>query len=85
MDEVKCKIQVWQYGAVRYASIFPKKYDTLVQYAFFVMVRVRYFGTLFEFAYKTFYVQRVAVNEDSCDCARCAHSLGYSQAIIIAS
>ena len=51
MDEVKCKIQVWQYGAVRYASIFPKKYGTLVQYAFFVMVRVRYFGTLFEFAY----------------------------------
>ena len=49
------------------------------------MVRVRYFGTLFEFAYKTFYVQRAAVNEDLCNRARCAHSLGYSQVIIIVS
>ena len=52
-------------GTVRYASIFAKKYGTLVRYAFFVMVRVRYdgtvrlscsgtgryVGTLFEFAY----------------------------------
>ena len=52
----------WQYGAVRstvqYASIFAKKYGTpflywykygtLVRYASFVMVRVRYVGTLFE-------------------------------------
>ena len=29
-------------GTVRYASIFAKKYGTLVRYAFFVMVRVRY-------------------------------------------
>ena len=29
-------------GTVRYASIFAKKHGTLVQYAFFVMVRVRY-------------------------------------------
>ena len=46
-------------GTVRYASIFAKKYGTLVQYAcfvmvrvrctFFVMVRVRYVGALFEF------------------------------------
>ena len=34
--------------AVRYASIFAKKYGTLVRYAFFVMVQVRYVGTLFE-------------------------------------
>ena len=33
-------------GTVRYASIFAKKYGTLVQYAFFV--RVRYVGKLFE-------------------------------------
>ena len=34
---------------VRYASIFGKKYDMLVRYTlFFVMVRVRYVGTLFE-------------------------------------
>ena len=31
---------------VRYASIFAKRYGTLVRYAFFVMVRVRYFGTV---------------------------------------
>ena len=35
-------------STVRYASIFAKKYGTLVRYAFFVMVRVRYVGTLFE-------------------------------------
>ena len=36
-----------QYGTlVRYASIFAKKYGTLVWYVFFVIVRVRY--ALFE-------------------------------------
>ena len=35
-------------GIVRYASIFAKKYGTLVRYTFFTMVRVRYVGTLFE-------------------------------------
>ena len=35
-------------GTVLYASIFAKKYGTLVRYAFFVMVRVRYVDTLFE-------------------------------------
>ena len=46
-------MQGWQYGAlvryvgtVRYASIFAKKYGMLVQYAFSVMVRVRYVGTV---------------------------------------
>ena len=38
--------QGWQYGTVRYASIFAKRYGTLVRYAFFVMVRVRYVGTV---------------------------------------
>ena len=38
--------QEWQYGTVRYASIFAEKYGTLVRYAFFVMVRVRYIGTI---------------------------------------
>ena len=33
-------------GTVRYASIFAKKYGTLVQHVFFVMVRVRYVGTV---------------------------------------
>ena len=33
---------------VRYASIFAKRYGTLVRYAFFVMVRERCVGTLFE-------------------------------------
>ena len=38
-----------RYGTVRrYALIFAKKYGTLVWYAFIVMVRVRYVGTLFE-------------------------------------
>ena len=32
--------------AVRYASIFAKKYGSLVRYAFFAMVRVRYIGTV---------------------------------------
>ena len=44
--------QEWQYGVyvdtVRCASIFARKYGTLVRYAFFVMVQVRYGGTLFE-------------------------------------
>ena len=31
-------------GTVRYASIFAKKYCSLVRYVFFVMVRVRYVG-----------------------------------------
>ena len=33
-------------STIRYVSIFAKKYGTLVRYAFFVMVRVRYVGTL---------------------------------------
>ena len=33
-------------GTARYASIFAKKYGALVRYAFFVMVRVRYVGTV---------------------------------------
>ena len=37
---------VWYVGTVRYASIFATKYGTLVQYAFFVMVRVRYVCTV---------------------------------------
>ena len=41
-------------GTVRYASIFAKKYCTLVRCAFFVMIRVRYVGTLFELIYQTF-------------------------------
>ena len=53
----------------------------MVRYAFFVVVRVRYVGRLFEFAYKTFYVQRADVNEDSSDRARRAQSLRYSQVI----
>ena len=36
-------------GTVRYTLIFAKKYGTLVRYAFFVMVQVRYVDTLFEF------------------------------------
>ena len=35
-------------GTVRYASTFAKKYGTLVRYSFFVKIRVRYGGTLFE-------------------------------------
>ena len=38
-------------GTVRYGSVFAKKYGLLVRYEFFVMVRVRYVDTLFEFAY----------------------------------
>ena len=48
---------------------------TFVRYAFLVMVRVRYVGTLFEFVYLTFYEQRAAVNEDSCDRTRRADML----------
>ena len=33
-------------STVWYASIFANKYGTLVRYAFFVMVRVRYVGTV---------------------------------------
>ena len=40
------------------------------------MVWARCVGTLFEFAYLTFYVQRAAVNEDLYDRAWRAHSLG---------
>ena len=48
---------------VWYASIFAKKYGRLVQYAFFVMVRVRYalfvkvrdVGTLFELKITDFF------------------------------
>ena len=43
---LQCLRQGWQYGTVRYASIFAKKYGALVWYAFFVMVRVRYVGTV---------------------------------------
>ena len=57
----------------------------LARYTLFEMARVRYVGTLFEFTYKTFYVQRAALNQDLSDCAQRAHSLGYSPAIIIAS
>ena len=52
--------QEWQYGTVRYvgtvryASIFAKKYGTLIRYAFFVMVRVRYVGMLFKFKIPNF-------------------------------
>ena len=49
---------------VRYALL------VMMRIRFFVMVRIRHVGTLFEFAYSTFYVQRAAVNEDSCDRAR---------------
>ena len=49
------------------------------------MVLTRYVGTLYQFAYKTFYVQRAAVNEDLCGRAWRAHSLGFSQVIITAS
>ena len=41
-------------STVRYASIFDKKYGTLVRYTFFVIVRVRYVGTLFEFKIPNF-------------------------------
>ena len=64
-------------STVRYASIFAKKYGAPVRYAFFVMERVQYVGTLFKFAYGMFYVQRAAVNEDSRDRARRARSLNY--------
>ena len=34
-----------RYGTVRYASIFAKKYGTLVRYSHSAKVRVRYVGT----------------------------------------
>ena len=40
----------------------------MVRYTF--LVRVRYIGTLFEFAFETFYVLRADVNKDLCDRAR---------------
>ena len=43
---------VRRYGTVRLN--FAKKYVTLVQYAFFVKVRVRYVGTLFELKVQDF-------------------------------
>ena len=52
------KLVIKDGSTVRYASIFAKRYGTLVRYAFFcngtgtvrlfVMVRVRYVSTLFE-------------------------------------
>ena len=45
-SENKGPARGWQYGTIRYASIFAKKYGTLIWYAFFVMVRVRYVGTV---------------------------------------
>ena len=54
-NKVKVQNQGWQYDTVRrnlrYASISAKKYGALIRYAFFVMVRERYVGALFEFAY----------------------------------
>ena len=47
-------------GTVRYASIFAKKYGTLVQYAFFVIVQVQYVGMLFELKLPDF--SRIAPN-----------------------
>ena len=38
-------------STVRYAAIFANKYDTLVRYALLAMIRVRYVGTLHEYAY----------------------------------
>ena len=66
---------VWYIKMVWYASIFAKKYCTLVRYALFVMVRIRYIGMLYEFTYETFLVhwygmfsaKPVAVNENLCD------------------
>ena len=48
-------------GTVRYASIFAKKYDTLVRYAFSVIVRVRYVGTVRLFRKGTGTVRRYAL------------------------
>ena len=78
-----------RYGTlVRYASIFAKKYGTLflqwygygalVRYAFFVMVRVRYGGTLFElkitdFSHNApdFCMQRQKSAEADAKCVNC--------------
>ena len=46
---------VWYIGSLRYSSIFAKKYSTLVCYTFFVLVRVRYVGALFELKIPDFY------------------------------
>ena len=46
---------------------------------------VRYVGTLFKLTYEAFYVQRAAVNEDSCDRARRALSLEQGWAIAFLS
>ena len=48
-------------GTVQYASIFAKKYGTLVWYACFVMVRVRYVGTVCLFCNSTGTVRWYAV------------------------
>ena len=59
----------------RYASIFAKKYGTLVRYAFFGMVRVRYVGTSFELKIPDFphlapdfYMQRQKTAEADAKC-----------------
>ena len=51
LQKNKDGISVRCVSMVRYASVFAKKHGTLVQYAFFAMVRLRYVGTLYEFAY----------------------------------
>ena len=65
-----------RYGTlVRYPSIFAKKYSSLVRYAFFVMVRIRYVGTLFELKIPdfshiapTFCIQRQKTAETDAKC-----------------
>ena len=67
------------YGTIRCVRTLRPSFAK--KHAFFVMVLVRYFGSLFEFASKAFYVQCAIVNNDSCDCARrtqFAHSLRLS-------
>ena len=66
-----------RYGVVRRYGTVRRNFCLEVRYAFFVMVRVWYVGTLYEFVYLRFYMQRAAVNKDSCDRARRAHSLGH--------
>ena len=46
---------------VRYASIFAKKYGTLVRYAFSVKIRVRYIGIVRLFRKSTGRVRRYAL------------------------
>ena len=48
-------------GTVGYASIFAKKYGTLVRYVFIVMVRVRYVGTVRRFCKGTDTVRWYAI------------------------